>query len=155
MVATTNLSATGDGSDDDGGAVPTVYAAFDPDDPEPVRAAGPAAGARRWSYNCDVYAVRTKGDHSPEVLPRLNKFAGGEEKWREWSYDFRMATATQNATVFELLNWIEENGKLTFREIMERNPEGIGNRRFNGMETIDKEIFQHLLLNTQGRQRWL
>ena len=46
-----------DGSDDDGPAVPTVYAAPDPDDPEPVRAAGPAAGARRRSYNYDVYAT--------------------------------------------------------------------------------------------------
>ena len=36
---------------------------------------------------------------------------------------------------------------------MERNPEGIGNRRFNGMETIDKEIFQHLVLNTQGEAK--
>ena len=59
-----------------------------------------------------------------------------------------MATATQNATVFELLNWIEENGELTLREIMARDSEGIGNGRFNGMETIDKEIFQHLVLNT-------
>ena len=61
----------GDGSDDDGGAVPTVYGAPEPDDPEPVRAAGPAAGARRWSYNYDVYATIHPKCHS-----RLNKFAG-------------------------------------------------------------------------------
>ena len=60
-----------------------------------------------------------------------------------------MATATQNATVFELLNWIQENGELTCREIMARDPEGILNGRFNGMETIDEEIFQHLVLNTE------
>ena len=85
----------------------------------------------------------------PKCFSRLDKFAGGEEKWREWSYDFRMATATQNATVFEILNWIEENGEHTFGEIMQMDPEGIQNGRFNGMETIDKEIFQHLVLNTE------
>ena len=86
----------------------------------------------------------------PKCFSRFDKFAGGEEKWREWSYDFRMATATQNATVFEILNWIEENGEHTFGEIMETDPEGIQNGRFNGMETIDKEIFQHLVLSTVG-----
>ena len=50
----------------------------------------------------------------PKCFSRLDKFAGGEEKWREWSYDFRMATATQNATVFEILNWIEKNREHTF-----------------------------------------
>ena len=86
----------------------------------------------------------------PKCFSRLDKFAGGEEKWREWSYDFRMATATQNATVFEILNWIEENGEHTFGEIMATDPEGIQNGRFNGPETIDKEIFQHLVLSTEG-----
>ena len=85
----------------------------------------------------------------PKCFSRLDKFAGGEEKWREWSYDFRMATATQNATVFEILNWIEENGEHTFGEIVETDPEGIQKGRFNGMETIDKEIFQHLVLSTE------
>ena len=82
----------------------------------------------------------------PKCFSRLDKFAGGEEKWREWSYDF---PATQNATVFEILNWIEENGEHTFREIMATDREGIQNGRFNGMETIDKEIFQHLVLSTE------
>ena len=85
----------------------------------------------------------------PKCFSRLDKFAGGEEKWRELSNDFRMATATQNATVFEILNWIEENGEHTFEEIMETDREGIQNGRFNGMETIDKEIFQHLVLSTE------
>ena len=89
----------------------------------------------------------------PKCFSRLDKFAGGEEKWREWSYDFRMATATQNATVFEILNWIEENGEHTFGEIMQMDPEGIQNGRFNGMETIDKEIFQHLVLSTDGEAK--
>ena len=45
------------------------------------------------------------------------------------------------------LNWIEENGEHTFGEIMETDdPE---RARFNGMETIDKEIFQHLVLSTE------
>ena len=69
------------------------------------------------------------------------------------AYDFRMATATQNATVFEILNWIEENGEHTFREIMATDPEGIQNGRFNGMETINKEIFQHLVLSTEGEAK--
>ena len=64
-----------------------------------------------------------------------------------------MATATQNATVFEILNWIEENGEHTFGEIMETDLEGIQNGRFNGMETIDKEIFQHLVLSTEGEAK--
>ena len=89
----------------------------------------------------------------PKCFSRLDKFAGGEEKWREWSYDFRMATATQNATVFEILNWIEENGEHTFGEIMQMDLEGIKNGRFNGMETIDKEIFQHLVLSTEGEAK--
>ena len=63
------------------------------------------------------------------------------------------ATATQYATVFEILNWIEENGEHTFREIMAKDPEGIQNGRFNGMETIDKEIFQHLVLSTEGEAK--
>ena len=41
-----------------------------------------------------------------------------------------MASATENSTVFELLNWIEE---LTFREMMARDLEGIWNGRFNGI----------------------
>ena len=89
----------------------------------------------------------------PKCFSRLDKFAGGEEKWREWSYDFRMATATQNATVFEILNWIEEDEEHTFGEIMERDPQGMQNGRFNGMETIDKEIFQHLVLSTEGEAK--
>ena len=32
---------------------------------------------------------------------------------------------------------------------MATDPEGIRDGRFNGMETIDKEIFQHLVLNTE------
>ena len=101
-----------DGSDDDGGAVPTVHAAPNPDDLEP-------------------------------------------EMWREWSLDFRMATASQNATVFEILNWIEKNGEHTFWEIMATDPEEIRDGRFNGMETIDKEIFQHRCSTQRRRQRWL
>ena len=31
--------------------------------------------------------------------------------------------------------------------------EGIKNGRFNGMETIDKEIFQHLVLSTEGEAK--
>ena len=69
----------------------------------------------------------------------------GKEKWREWSYDFRMATSTQKATVFEISNWIVENGEHTFREIMAKDLEGIRNGRFNGMERIDMEMFQHLV----------
>ena len=41
----------------------------------------------------------------------------------------------------------------TFREIMATDPEGIQNGRFNGMETIDKEIFQHLVLSTEGEAK--
>ena len=51
-----------------------------------------------------------------------------------------------------MLNWIEENGEHTFREIM-TDPEGIWDGRFYGMETIDKEIFQHLALNTEGEAK--
>ena len=92
----------------------------------------------------------------PKCFSRLDKFAGGEEKWREWSYDFRMATATQNATVFEILNWIEENGEHTFREIMATDPEGIQNGRFNGMGDdrqgdLPTPGAQH---RERGRQRW-
>ena len=89
----------------------------------------------------------------PKCYSRLDKFAGGEEQWREWSFDFRMATATQNATVFEIFNWIEENGEHTFRESMATVAEGIRDGRCNGMETIDKEIFQHLALNTEGEAK--
>ena len=32
---------------------------------------------------------------------------------------------------------------------MATDPEGTQNGRFNGMETIDKEIFQHVVLNTE------
>ena len=92
----------GDGSDDDGGSVPTVYTAPDPDDPEPFRAAGPADGAT---------TTTSTSARKVTIHPKC--------------------CSTQNATVFELLNWIEENGELTFREIM------------------DKEIFQHLVLNTE------
>ena len=38
----------------------------------------------------------------PQCYSRSDKFEGGEEKWREWSYDFRLATATQNSMVFEI-----------------------------------------------------
>ena len=40
----------GDGSDDDGGAVPIVYAALDPDDAEPDPAADPAAARSCCHY---------------------------------------------------------------------------------------------------------
>ena len=89
----------------------------------------------------------------PKCFSKIDKFPGGEEKWREWSYDFRMALATQNATLFEILNWVEENGEHTLQEIMARDPEGSQNGRFNGMETIDKELFQHLVLNTEGEAK--
>ena len=79
----------------------------------------------------------------PKCFSRLDKYAGGEEKWRKWSYDYRGATATQNATVFEILNWIEENGEHTFRGSWRRIRKGSG----MGMEAIDKEIFHHLVLN--------
>ena len=48
------------------------------------------------------------------------------------------------------MNWIEENGEHTFTEIMATDPEGIRDGRFNGMETIDTEIFQHPVLSTEG-----
>ena len=87
----------------------------------------------------------------PKCYSRLNMFAVGEEKWREWSYDFRMARATQNATVFELLNWIEENGELTFREIMARDPEGIR----NGWRRSTRRSSNTWCSTQRGRQRWL
>ena len=89
----------------------------------------------------------------PKSNSRLDKFAGGEEKWREWSCVFRIATATQNAMVFEILNWIDEHGEHTFREIMATDPEGMRKGRLNGTETIDKEIFQHLVLRTDGEAK--
>ena len=89
--------------DIDGGAGPADYAADhaarDPDDAEPDPAADPAA-----ARSCCHYAIGTKGGPSPEVLHEARQVRRCEEKWREWSYDFRMATATQNATVFEILS---------------------------------------------------
>ena len=77
----------------------------------------------------------------------------GKEKLREWSYDFRMATSTQSATVSEISDWIEENGEHTFREIMAKDPERIRNGRFNGMERIDKEMSQHLVHYTEAEAK--
>ena len=60
-----------------------------------------------------------------------------------------MATATQNATVFEILNWIEENGEHTFGRSWRRIRKGSRTGDSTGWRTIDKEIFQHLVLSTE------
>ena len=68
-----------DGSDDDGGTVPTVYAAPDPDDPEPVR----------QPMELQLRRIQTPSKRMVTIHPKcyssLNKFAGGK-KWREWCY---------------------------------------------------------------------
>ena len=87
----------------------------------------------------------------PKCYSRLDKYAGGEEKWRKWSYDFRGATATQNATVFEILNWIEENGEHTFRGIMATDPERI---RDGGWRRSTRRT-STTWCSTEGRQRCL
>ena len=35
----------------------------------------------------------------PKAYNRIEKFQGGEEKWREWSYDVVMATQAQSEEV--------------------------------------------------------
>ena len=88
--------------------------------------------------------------HHPKCYSRLDKFACGEEKWRERSNDFRMATATQNATVFVLSNRIEENGEHTFREMLATDPEGIRNGAgSSGWRRSTRRSSQHLVLNTE------
>ena len=87
----------------------------------------------------------------PKCYSRLDKFAGGEREVAR----VVLRPSTQSATVSEISDWMEENGEHTFREIMAKDPERIRNGRFNGMERIDKEMFQHLVHTQRRRQRWL
>ena len=128
-----------DGRDIDGGAVTadSDYAAW-PTEPDPAESSS--------RQDCSTPSGRKRPfTRSASRGSRSSR----EEQWHEWSYGMDGYSECDCLRDFEL----DGDGEHTFGEIMQMDPEGIQNGRFNGMETIDKEIFQHLVLSTEGEAK--
>ena len=92
-----------------------------------------------------------------KAYSRIEKFQGGEEKWKEWSYDFIVATQAQCEEVAQLMRWGEQNmhqhGELTFEQLYQIDQSEGKEDRYRRIQGSAKELFQHLLLLTDGEAK--
>eukprot|EP00974_Lingulodinium_polyedra_P087892 8522678-Lingulodinium_polyedra.AAC.1 len=47
---------------------------------------------------------------------RVGKFAGGEEKWMEWSFEFKIAAKAQSSRVERAMRMVERAGEIKIGE---------------------------------------
>ena len=91
---------------------------------------------------------------------RLGKFDGGEEKWREWSFDFKIAVNAQCRKVGYAMGMAEEGivhraGELTMDELIQRDVSGAGEGKYDGIEDTGGELYQQLVMMTEGEAKML
>ena len=91
---------------------------------------------------------------------RLGKFDGGEEKWREWSFDFKVAVNAQCRKVGYAMGMAEEGiihraGELTIDELIQRDASGVGEGKYDGIEDRGGELYQQLIMMTEGEAKML
>ena len=55
---------------------------------------------------------------------RLDKFAGGEERWKEWSFDFKIAVKAQNLDIEKAMRKVELVGEMTMEQLRAADTDG-------------------------------
>ena len=85
---------------------------------------------------------------------RLGKFDGGEEKWRDWSFDFKVAVNAQRRKVGYAMGMAEEGivhraGELTMDELIQRDAKGVSEGKYVGIEDTGGELYQQLIMMTE------
>ena len=91
---------------------------------------------------------------------RLGKFDGGEEKWREWSFDFKIAVNAQCGKMGYAMGMAEEGivhrtGELTISELVQRDTRGKEEGKYVGIEDTGGELYQQLIMMTEGEAKML
>ena len=72
--------------------------------------------------------LETKG------FARLDKFDGGEDKWKEWMFDFKVAVKAQNEKVERAMRMIERGGELTLEQLRAADTEGEHGGEYRGID---------------------
>eukprot|EP00974_Lingulodinium_polyedra_P114337 11069949-Lingulodinium_polyedra.AAC.1 len=86
---------------------------------------------------------------------RLEKFTGGEERWKDWAFDFKVAVKAQSERVEKVMRKVERAGEYSLQELMEQDVDGMENGDYQGIEDTAGELFQQLIMITDGEAKML
>ena len=86
---------------------------------------------------------------------RVEKFGGGEEKWKEWMFDFKVAMKVQNEKVERAMRMIEQGGEMSLEQLRGADTAGETGGEYRGIERSGGELYQQLVLMTEGEAKML
>ena len=55
---------------------------------------------------------------------RLDKFSGGEDRWKDWSFDFKITVKAQDARVERAMRMVERAGEMSMDELRMADADG-------------------------------
>ena len=90
----------------------------------------------------------------------MEKFHGGEEKWKEWSFDFKVAIKAQDVQMERAMRMVERamgcpTGELSMDELRQQDAEGEAQGHYVGIENTGGELYQQLIMMTDGEAKML
>ena len=69
----------------------------------------------------------------PKGFSRFDKFSGGEEKSKDWAYDFKVATQAQSEKMEAAMRKVERAGEHSMAELLEQDNAGVDNGAYEGI----------------------
>ena len=86
---------------------------------------------------------------------RLDKFMGGEEKWKEWSFDFKIAVKAQSVKVERAMRMTERAGEMTMDELRVADVDGETRGEYRDIEESGGDLYQQLVMLTDGEAKMI
>ena len=86
---------------------------------------------------------------------RIEKFSHGEDTWPDWSFDMKIAVGAQCPEMRILMDFVEGGGEKSLAAIMSEDPEGSQGGRYVGLEKVTNELYEMLVLVTEGEAKLL
>ena len=92
----------------------------------------------------------------------MKKFEGGEQAWRDWSYDYKMLIETRTPELVKAMKFAEnEKDEMKADDLEEKLKEtvrregGTDEEKYDDLETMARELFRWLVLKTDGEAKML
>ena len=95
-----------------------------------------------------------------KIFDRMEKFTGGEERWKDWSFDVKIAIKSQDPKMERAMRMVEkavacQTGELSMEELRDKDDVGESGGHYAGIEDTGGELYQHLILMTDGEAKMI
>ena len=80
----------------------------------------------------------------------LGRFRGGEEEWRSWSWQAKVAIGAMSSELVELIDLAETNSGMNTADLMTLGDPGGLDERYSGCDRGSKELYSFLSRYTEG-----